>query len=129
MFNKCNKLENLNINNFDTKNVTEMGWMFSECFKLKEIKGINKFITNEVTTMNSMFNHCYELENLDLSKFNSSNVKNMSYMFYECNKLKYLNLKNFEINCDTRDMLTFENKEECIFITNNKKLLQLYKST
>ena len=79
--------------------------------------------------MNSMFNHCYELENLDLSKFNSSNVKNMSYMFYECNKLKYLNLKNFEINCDTRDMLTFENKEECIFITNNKKLLQLYKST
>ena len=128
MFNKCNKLEYLNIINFDTSNVTEMGWMFSECFKLKEIKGINKFITTKVTAMNSMFNECYELENLDLSNFNTSNVKNMAYMFYECNSLKYLNLKNFTINCDTNDMLTFENKKECKFITTNKKLLQLYKS-
>ena len=79
--------------------------------------------------MNSMFNECYELESLDLSNFNTSKVKNMTYMFHKCNKLKYLNLENFSINCDTNDMLAFENKKECNFITNNKKLLELYEST
>ena len=79
--------------------------------------------------MNSMFNECYELESLDLSNFNTSKVKNMTCMFHKCNKLKYLNLENFTINCDTNDMLAFENKKECNFITNNKKLLKLYEST
>ena len=58
-------------------NVTDMRWMFTKCYKLKEIKGINKFITNKVTDMNTMFQKCYELEYLDLTNFDTSNVTDM----------------------------------------------------
>ena len=35
-----NELEYLDLSNFNTSNVTNMGWMFNNCFKLKQIKGI-----------------------------------------------------------------------------------------
>ena len=43
MFGECYELEYLDLSNFDTSNVTNMSFMFSNCNKLKEIKGINKF--------------------------------------------------------------------------------------
>ena len=43
MFQECRVLENLDLSNFDTSNVTDMGWMFFGCNKLKEIKGIKNF--------------------------------------------------------------------------------------
>ncbi len=49
-------------------------------------------------------------------------------MFFGCNKLKYLNVSNFIINCETKNMLSF-NKKECKFIANDKKLIQLYNSS
>ena len=79
--------------------------------------------------MKGMFQGCNNLEYLDLSNFNTSNVTNMVGMFYSCNKLKYLNLLNFTINCETKNMLTFKNKKNCQFITNNKDLLKLYESS
>ena len=53
----------------NTSEVKDMGWMFNECHKLKEIKGINNFNTSKVTNMKAMFNECNELEYLDLYKF------------------------------------------------------------
>ena len=103
--------------------------MFAACHKLKQIKGITKFNTRNVSDMKMMFNECLVLEYLDLSNFNTSKVTDMSYMFNQCNKLKYLNLLNFTINCDTENMLNFENKKNCQFITNNKVLLKLYNSS
>ena len=79
--------------------------------------------------MRIMFQKCYELIYLDLSNFNNSNITNMAWMFNQCNQLKYLNLKNFAINCETKNMLNFENKKNCQFITNNKDLLKLYESS
>ena len=103
--------------------------MFSTCYKLKEIKGLNNFNTNEVTNMWGIFSLCYQLEYLDLSNFDTSNVKDMTFLFNKCNKLKYLNLLNFTINCETKNMLTFKNKKNCQFITNNKDLINLYESS
>ncbi len=51
MFDECIELEYLDLSNFDTSNVTDMGWMFNKCLKLKEIKGINKLNTNKVNNM------------------------------------------------------------------------------
>ena len=62
--------------------------MFTNCYKLKEIKGINKFITNKVTNMCEIFSECNELEYLDLSNSNTENVMDMSGMFNGCHKLK-----------------------------------------
>ena len=58
MFSSCRSLNNLNLSDFDTKNVTNMYCMFS-C--------------------------CSSLNNLNLSNFDTKNVTNMPYMFDNCN--------------------------------------------
>ena len=95
IFSKCEFLVKVDLSNFNTSNVVNMSFMFSECNELKEIKGINKLITNNVINMSAMFKGCSKLEVLDLSTFNTSNVENMSIMFGTCNNLKYLNISNF----------------------------------
>ena len=40
MFQGCLELEYLDLSKFNTSKVKDMGWMFNECHKLKEIKGI-----------------------------------------------------------------------------------------
>ena len=88
------------------------------------------FNTDKVENLSYMFQLCTELEYLDLSNFNTANVRNMSLMFNKCNNLKYLNLNNFiTIDCKTDSMLTFENKNDCNFITNNENLLDLFVSS
>ena len=58
MFSSCLKLTKLDLSSFDTKNVSNMSYMFYFCEKL-----------NEISLTNS---------------FNTQNVKNMSYMFCGC---------------------------------------------
>ena len=57
MFCDCSSLNNLNISNFDTKNVINMSYMFCDC---------------------SSLNH------LDLSNFNCENVRDKTGMFEGC---------------------------------------------
>ena len=45
MFSGCSLLKELNLDNFNTINVTDMGGMFDECSSLKELN-INNFNTN-----------------------------------------------------------------------------------
>ena len=125
MFQECNVLENLELN-FNTENVTNMGCMFNECHKLKEIKGINKFNTNQVTNMGAMFQECNVLEKLELN-FNTENVTDMSFMFYNCNKLTDLNLKSFKLKkeCKVEKMFNFD-KSKCKFICDDNNLRDLY---
>ena len=51
MFKFCEKLEYLDLSNFDTSEVTNMEAMFDGCYNLKHLKGINQFNTSNVTTM------------------------------------------------------------------------------
>ena len=96
IFQSCKKLEHLNLSNFDTSNVSDMGYMFNECTNLKEINGLNKFNTSKVNNMKVMFQECNELEYLDLSNFDTSNVTDMSFMFSECHLLKEIKgINNF----------------------------------
>ena len=88
MFQYCNELEYLDLSSFDTKNVTNMGLMFSNCYKIREIKGINQFNTINVIDMHSMFEYCNELEFLDLSNFDTKKVENFGFMFNDCKKIK-----------------------------------------
>ena len=57
MFSGCSSLKELNLNNFNTNNVTDMGAMFSGCSSLKELNP-NNFNTNNVTDMGAMFYGC-----------------------------------------------------------------------
>ena len=49
----------INLNNFNTNNVTDMSGMFDGCSSLKELN-INNFNTNNVTDMYRMFYGCLD---------------------------------------------------------------------
>ena len=58
-----------------------MSFMFHGCSSLKELN-IDNFNTNNVTDMRDMFFGCSSLKELSIDNFNTNNVTNMSYMFW-----------------------------------------------
>lgn len=77
LFSDCNNL--ISLPNFDTQKVTTMGRMFNGCVSLKEIPEID---TSNCTYANYMFANCQTIKkipNLDTSK-----VKSANYMFQSC---------------------------------------------
>ena len=63
MFSGCSSLNELNLNNFNTNNVTDMAYMFYKCSSLKELN-INNFNINNLTFVVMMFSKCSdELKN------------------------------------------------------------------
>ena len=59
MFRGCSSLKKLNLNNFNTNNVTSVRGMFRGCSSLKELN-LNNFNTNNVTDMSCMFSGCLD---------------------------------------------------------------------
>ena len=95
MFSNCGA-RSLNVSNFDTSNVTNMSSMFNGCNDLLSSSlDLSNFNTSNVTNMSSMFASCSTLATLNISNFNTSNVTNMSYMFQYCNQLTSLNISNW----------------------------------
>ena len=86
MFEKCSSLKEVNLSNFDTRNVKTMGLMFYGCENLLNLD-VSSFNTANVTHTNSMFANCLGLTSLDLSGFNTRKVENMIEMFLNCTHL------------------------------------------
>ena len=103
MFSGCQKLESLDVTNFNTENVIDMSEMFSWCTNLTTLLGVTNFNTQNVTNMSYMFSECSKLNTLDVRKFDTKNVTNMSYMFAYCRKLDKLDLTNWR-NDNVTDM-------------------------
>ena len=101
MFYGCSSLTSLNLSNFNTSGVTDMGAMFRSCSSLTSLD-LSNFDTSSVTNMMYMFCDCSSLISLDVSNFNTSSVKYyMSYMFDGCSSLYRLVLsENFKFLTD-----------------------------
>jgi surface protein len=112
----CTSLKDINVKNFDTRNVTDTSEMFSGCTKLSATipnATSNWFIvpdwnTSNVTTMEKMFYNCSSINKLDLRNWDVSNVTNMRDTFCNCSSLNYLYLSNWKIeqDCDLSGMLS-----------------------
>ena len=83
------------IENLNTEKVTNMGFMFYDCYALTSLD-VSKFDTQNVEDMSNMFAYCIGLTSLDLSKFNTQNVENMRNMFRRCKGLNSLDLSKFD---------------------------------
>ena len=91
MFYNCYNIINIDLSNFDTKNVLNVNNMFAFCESLKSINGISKLNTSNVADMSSMFCNCISLISLpDILNWDISNVFDMNHMFYACESLKSL---------------------------------------
>ena len=94
MFYRCGNLTNINLSNFDTQNVKNMSYFLSRCKSLIYID-LSNFNTKNVINMRDMFSWCESLVNINLSNFNTENVTDMYGMFCGCKSLINLNLSNF----------------------------------
>lgn len=94
MFMNCHSLTKLDLRNFDTSSVKSMGNMFASMLKLEELD-VSNFDTQKVTSMGDMFRQLESISFLNLGSFDTSNVIDFGAMFYESNNLKIINLSNF----------------------------------
>ena len=101
LFNRCTELVNVDLTGFDTSNVSNMSYMFSDdasnnaCARLKTLD-ISNFDTSKVTDMSYMFYNCYNLISLDVSNFDTEKVTNMCRMFSSCKNLTLLDVSSFD---------------------------------
>jgi len=94
MFGGCYSLKNPDLSGFDTGRVKYMAGMF-EGLREVESLGLSSFDTGSVTDMYGMFYGCGALKNIDLSYFDTGNVTDMSYMFAGCESLKGVDVSHF----------------------------------
>ena len=83
----------INFIKFNRTDIKDMKKMFCGCSSLEELNIFN-FKTNDVTD-SQKFQGCSLIKEINLSNFNTNNVKDMSQMFEMCSSLKELNLSNF----------------------------------
>ena len=126
MFDGCTSLANINLSNFNTQNVTNMKFMFSGCSSLSNIN-LDSFNTGKVINMECMFFGCSSLTNINLCNFNTQNVTSMKFMFSECKSLSSINLSNF----NTQNVINIEYMfDGCSLsakknvLTNDKRLIE-----
>ena len=100
MFTQNPLLKNLDVSNFDTSKVKTMAHMFYQDWELENIN-VSNFNTENVETMFYMFADLLKVSSLDVSNFNTSKVKNMAYMFHNCPLLTDLNLSDWETSSVT----------------------------
>ena len=86
VFNTCSNLTTLDVSNWDTSMVINMGGMFNGCSGLTTLD-VSNWVTSKVDNMGSMFLGCQNLTTLDVSKWKTSKVTNMNTMFLGCRNL------------------------------------------
>ena len=127
MFFKCEYILSIDLQNFNTEDVTDMSLMFLICKNLEEIN-FGNFNTSKVTNMEGMFEFCANLKSLNLSSFDTSKVENMNSMFILCLSLQELNLTNFNTE-NVKDMnslfacLTVQNLDLSSFSSKNLEIM------
>ena len=106
MFFDMRNLTTIDLSNFDTSKVTNMGQMFSGIDKLTTLN-LSNFDTSQVTNMYGMFDGMHSLTTLNLSNFDTSKVTDMQNMFYGISNLTSLNLSNFNTSQVTNMRVMF----------------------
>ena len=113
MFHKCKSLKSLpDIFKWNTENITNMSYLFSEC-NLKKLPDISRWNTSNVINMCAMFQKCINIITLpDISRWNTSSVINMNFMFDGCIHLLELpDLSNWDTSkVNNMDFMFYECK-------------------
>lgn len=111
LFGNCRELKSVNVSKLNTENVINMSYMFLNCKSIKNLD-VSSFNTQNVYNMLNIFAGMESLESIDVSNFNTSNVNSFSYMFDRCKKIEELNLKSFDTsNANSFDHM-FSNMEK-----------------
>lgn len=130
VFNNCAELTQLDLSNWDTRNIQYMIGTFDGCDKLTEINcsawntskvynmqvafyyckslqtlPVRDWDTRSVMYMDKAFAYCESLTTLDVSKWDTSKVVEMTNVFYHCSSLTTLDVSKWK----TSNVLRAEN--------------------
>ena len=109
LFVDCYDLISIDFNEaFDTSHVLCMYYMFDNCDSLQHIN-VSSFNTSLVGDMEGMFCNCDSLTSLDLSSFDTKNVDYMQCIFSYSEKLSYLDISSFDTTYLAGSGWMFEN--------------------
>ena len=86
--------DSVDFTNFDTRNVTDMKYMFRDCSSLDELD-LSSFDTSSLNTMYGMFYNCSKLKSIDLSSFTTPELTSLYETFYGCSALEELDMSAF----------------------------------
>ncbi|RXA64049.1 BspA family leucine-rich repeat surface protein, partial [Enterococcus hirae] len=103
MFLGMKNITNLDVNGWNTSNVTSMYGMFSGMSSVTSLD-VSGFDTSNVTDMANMFRGMSSVTSLDVSGFDTSNVTTMENMFYNISSVTSLDLSVF----DTSNVTTMQ---------------------
>ena len=108
IFYNCNSLTEIDVSDWDTSNVTNMGSIFYNCSALTEID-VSNWNTSKVTTLFSTFEGCKNLTEIDVSRFDTKNVTNMSSVFSGCSNLSEIDVSKWNTSNVTSMSAMFQN--------------------
>ena len=83
MFSQCENLISIDLSKIETIYIEDMTYLFSGCKNLIYLD-LSNFITKSCVSMSGLFNNCVSLKTLKMENINTSNVEKMDYMFYYC---------------------------------------------
>ena len=127
LFVECSDINEIDLSNFDSSQVTDIGAMFHGCTSLTSINFKN-FKTSNVESMDDMFSDCISLTSLDLSSFYTPKIHIVENMFSNCLSLKYINFENAEFqSANFTDNIFKEISDELIICTKDITLISLLK--
>ena len=113
MFYNCFSLLSVtNENNYNFKNITNMSSMFFGCTLLESLSTFKQISTNNVTNMSFIFSLCNKLDLSFMNNWDTSNVTDMSYMLSGCLNLE--NINDFKIN--TKKVINMSGNVYWLFI-------------
>ena len=95
LFSNDTKLTQLDLNSWDTKNITSMSAIFSGCVALEKVD-LTAWNTSKVVIMSEMFYNCENLKEINLNNFDTKQVRSMARMFANCKLLEKVELNNFD---------------------------------
>lgn len=94
------------IQDFDTSNVTNMGYMFGYVSEVT-IMDLRHFDVSKVTNMSYMFYDCSKVETINIDGWETSSLTNMQGMFASTSKLKSIDLTQINTSNVTSMYFTF----------------------
>ena len=118
MFYRCEKLTSLDVSHFDTRNVTDMPFMFQGCRILTDLD-LTNFDTSNVTDMKDMFKNCLSLESISIGK----KITQMP-SFQSCGKIKRIvshQTEPYAINSECFSNKVKENAK--LYVPNNTRTI------
>jgi len=105
LFRNCTNIEKITLGtNCTFENVTNFGYSFDGCNKLKQID-LSMIDTTSFEDIRYLFSNCDTLVTLDLSNFYCNNLINMMNVCSSCDNLKIVDFSNL----DTRNVTDMSN--------------------